>query len=276
MTQDLIFVVIHIFLFALLLRLVVVPCCGVAAFGIAVRRIFRKYAFQTIGVPTDNGFEVDMKIMLPWALYTSALLLCVCPSTKGLSTVVEPATTRTPVSIDDSNTSPTYLQRLAFEIASSFKTSTFDPLIKDRHVQTIGGFFLRDTPAAYLPRDKPIESAKRIIKGIKIKSDRYKQKKPKFWYVRDTIETPDGDFFHADTKFANDETASMVIMLHGLESNSDSDFSHQIASACVANGMSFTCVNFRSCSADGDGNLIPNSKLWGCEWNGQDRESQRR
>eukprot|EP00977_Amphora_coffeiformis_P022759 scaffold11454_cov168-Amphora_coffeaeformis.AAC.9 len=216
-----------------------------------------------------------MKAKYRWALYTSALL--VCPSsTVGFSTMVEPATTRMPVSKDCTDASPTYLQKLAFEVASSFTTSTFDPLIKDRHVQTIGGFFLRDTPAAYLPRDKPIESAKRIIKGIKIKSDREKQKKPKFWDVRERIETPDGDFFHCDIKYSEDETASMVIMLHGLESNSDSDLSHQIASACLANGMSFTCVNFRSCSADEDGNLIPNSKLWGCEWKGSDRERSRR
>ena len=214
-----------------------------------------------------------MKTRICWALYMSAWLMC--PSIMGFSTVVEPATTRMPVSKDDKDAAPTYLQKLAFEIASSFTISTFDPLIKNCHFQTIGGFFLRDTPAAYLPRDKLIGSAKRIIKGIQIKTEREKQERVKFWDLRETIETPDGDFFHADTKFAMNESASMVIMLHGLESNSDSDLSHQIASACVANGMSFTCVNFRSCSADEDGNLIPNAKLWGCEWNGLYRGRQR-
>ena len=163
-------------------------------------------------------------------------------------------------------TSPTPLQKLAFEIASTFKPGKFDPLVTDCHLQTIGGFFLRDTPAAYLPKDKPIETAKRIIKGIRIKQEKLQQqKKEPFWDARETIETPDGDFFHVDTKYANDETASMVIMLHGLESNSDSDLSRQIASACVANGMSFACVNFRSCSEDEHGNIIPNTKLWGCK-----------
>ena len=220
--------------------------------------------------PTKKEFRLNMKAKFTQALCASAFL--VCPSVMGLSTMAEPATTRPattrmPVSKEDSNASSTYLQKLSFEIASSFKPNKFDPLIKDRHVQTIGGFFLRGTPAAYLPRDKPIESTKRIVKSIKIKSDKEKQRKPQFWDVRETVETPDGDFFHADTKFAEDKTASMVIMLHGLESNSDSDLSHQIASACVANGMSFTCVNFRSCSEDEDGNLIPNAKLWGCKCN---------
>ena len=77
--------------------------------------------------------------------------------------------------------------------------------------------------------------------------------------MRERIETPDGDFFDVDTKYCRDnDTASMVIMLHGLESNSDSSLSHQIASACLEQGMSFTCVNFRSCSEDEDGNIIGN------------------
>ena len=162
---------------------------------------------------------------------------------------------------------PTALQKLAFEIASTFIPGKFDPLITDCHVQTIGGFFLRDTPAAYVPRNQPIAQAKRIIQGIRMTKEKSKAKKKQpFWDARETIETPDGDFFHADTKYAADETASMVIMLHGLESNSDSDLSKQIASACVANGMSFTCVNFRSCSEDEECNLIPNKKLWGCKY----------
>lgn len=190
-----------------------------------------------------------------------------CPPTTAFFTLAEPKMVQTPqIKETIESASPTYLQKVAFEIASGFKPSEFDPLIKNRHVQTIGGFFLRDTPAAYLPRDKPIESGRRIVKGMRIRGKREGQRKPKFWDARETIETPDGDFFHVDTKFANDETASMVIMLHGLESNSDSDLSHQIASASLANGMSFTCVNFRSCSEDEDGNLIPNTKLWGCEW----------
>ena len=146
---------------------------------------------------------------------------------------------------------------MAHEIAATFTTDTFDPLISDCHVQTIGGFFLRDTPAAYVPRDQPIQTAKRVLKGIRQARDKANSKKEVFWDVRERIETPDGDFFDVDTKYCRDnDTASMVIMLHGLESNSDSSLSHQIASACLEQGMSFTCVNFRSCSEDEDGNII--------------------
>lgn len=178
------------------------------------------------------------------------------PPTESLPKAKKPAT---------DNSLPTPLQKVAHEIASTFKPDKFDPLISDCHIQTIGGFFFRDTPAAYLPRDQPIQTAKRLVQGIRQKTDR-PTKKQAFWDVRERIDTPDGDFFHVDTKFADHDTASMVIMLHGLESNSDSDLSHQIASACLERGMSFACVNFRSCSQDENGNLIPNTKLWGCEY----------
>lgn len=194
---------------------------------------------------------------------TSPLAACLSVTLTKPTPVTRPVA---PLKDEPSKKSPTSLQKLAFEIASTFDPAKFDPLITDRHVQTIGGFFLRHTPAAYLPRDKPIESAKRILGGIRQTREKATQPKQAFWHVRETVETPDGDFFHADTKFAADETAPMVIMLHGLESNSDSELSKQLASACVANGMSFTCVNFRSCSEDEHGNLIPNAKLWGCKW----------
>ena len=200
--------------------------------------------------------------------------LLACPAAWALSSSVKvtesdvrgsAVTQPTQASPSTKSMSPSPLQKASFEIASSFQMGKFDPLITDRHMQTIGGFFLRDTEAAYVPRNNPIEASKRIIRSIQTKLDKSKAKKKSFWDVRERIKTPDGDFFDVDTKFADDDKASMVIMLHGLESNSDSDLSHQIASACLANGMSFTCINFRSCSEDENGNIIPNSKLWGCK-----------
>jgi predicted alpha/beta-fold hydrolase len=73
-----------------------------------------------------------------------------------------------------------------------------------------------------------------------------------FWDHRERIETPDGDWFHADTKYVKEtdtaNTAPTVILLHGLESNSNSTLSTEMAQAFLAKGMNCVCLNFRGCS----------------------------
>lgn len=164
-------------------------------------------------------------------------------------------------------------QQGAADICASFAPEPFDPLIRNCHVQTIGGFLLRGTAAAYVPRFNLLGAAARIFRSLPIL---WSDNSPKsgapsaFWDARERIDTPDGDFFHVDTKHplvvsGGAAVDSRVILLHGLESNSDSELSRQIAAACVDNGMAFTCINFRSCSQDREGNLIPNLSLGGCK-----------
>ena len=185
---------------------------------------------------------------------------------------------------------PTALQRKAHEIVSTFQPDTsFDPLWTNCHVQTIGGYFLRDTPAAYLPRGRPIVAAQRVWQGLTMGRSALKvqatnsngideasddtritnaSSKDSFWDERERVATPDGDFFDVDIKYVRDKdgqpdaSAPLVLLLHGLESNSDSDLSRQLATACLEQaGFSCACLNFRSCSTDENGNIIPNTKL---------------
>jgi hypothetical protein len=195
------------------------------------------------------------------------MVLCACcqPTNSLMQGVVQTVTKLQSIftaPILNSN-QPTPLQKRAYEIASSFSPDvSFDPLLDNRHIQTIGGFFLRGTPAAYLPRNQPAVAVQRIWQGIKANRGSIKSL---FWDSRERIDTPDDDFFFVDIKNARENpSAPMVLLLHGLESNSDSDLSQQIATACLEQGFSCACINFRSCAADAHGNLIPNTKLFGC------------
>jgi hypothetical protein len=180
---------------------------------------------------------------------------------------------------------PSEMQQRAGAIASSFAmTDSFQPWgwTTNNHVQTIGGFLLRDTAAAFVPRDDPMGAALRIVQAIASKISNQQQqrdqeesrRRPKFWNVRERIETPDGDWFHTDTLFPTRSTPSSssssscnttVLLLHGLESNSDSALSQQMAAALAAQGMTVTCLNFRSCSQNEAGEFIPNDSLGGCK-----------
>jgi uncharacterized protein len=98
-------------------------------------------------------------------------------------------------------------------------------------------------------------------------------KKPTFWDHRERIDTPDGDFFHADTKYATAPGANCdaggtssaardshggaptVILLHGLGSSSGSPTVHDMARAYTDRGMDVVCLNFRGCSG------VPNDTL---------------
>jgi hypothetical protein len=159
-----------------------------------------------------------------------------------------------------------------FEITDSFQPWSFTT---NSHIQTIGGFLLRDTAAAFVPRDDPIGAAIRIGQAIASKISKQQEEdesaRSKFWNVRERIETPDGNWFHADTLFpttSNEQERrrnATVLLLHGLESNSDSALSQQMAAAFAAQGMTVACLNFRSCSQNEAGEFIPNDSLGGCE-----------
>jgi predicted alpha/beta-fold hydrolase len=177
------------------------------------------------------------------------------------------------------------LQSQAAPIAASFREGTFRPWITNCHVQTIGGFFVRRI-CPYVPSANNESggggdsggggggdvAAFRMVARALIRSSRSKSSKSKgggldseadsFWDHRERIETPDGDWFHADTKYVNGEhntvntaaaaaaaaAAPTVILLHGLESNSNSTLSTEMAQAFLARGMNTVCLNFRGCS----------------------------
>jgi predicted alpha/beta-fold hydrolase len=155
------------------------------------------------------------------------------------------------------------LQVKAAPIASSFQSGNFDPWITNCHVQTIGGFFVRRI-CPYVPSTGNTAwfVAQALAKAKKA-SDDNKEKEDSFWDHRERIETPDGDWFHADTKYvggSSDETtttAPTVILLHGLESNSNSTLSTEMAQSYLAKGMNCVCLNFRGCSGE------PNSRPGG-------------
>jgi predicted alpha/beta-fold hydrolase len=86
------------------------------------------------------------------------------------------------------------------------------------------------------------------------------KKSHSFWDERERIDTPDGDFFHVDYKWNADfpkaqKSRHMVILLHGLESSSDSPLRLDMAEAFCHQGFDVAFINFRGCSG------VPNDKL---------------
>jgi uncharacterized protein len=197
--------------------------------------------------------------------------------------------------------SSTMDQSLAHEIIRDFSVAeAFNPhpAFVNEHVQTIGGFFLRETHSHVSPAPAAdafvhslqlwAQSLRDVVNSIKVKKafpDRV------VWRYRETVETPDGDFFHADSLWVNDESDSQetegccsqvpgllddvehvqrriayltatskvptVILLHGLESNSFSTLSQNLARSFHTRGFNCICLNFRSCSG------VPNRTLGG-------------
>lgn len=74
-------------------------------------------------------------------------------------------------------------------------------------------------------------------------------------YTRKRITTPDGDFFYVDCLLRNHKKA--VVMLHGLEGSSESQYIKGFANLFSANGYDVHAINFRSCG--GEMNLLPYS-----------------
>ena len=63
---------------------------------------------------------------------------------------------------------------------------------------------------------------------------------------RITIDTPDGDFLELDIN-ERKENSPVVVLLHGLEGNSQRYYITRLAEALLAGGYSTVAVNFRSC-----------------------------
>jgi len=67
-------------------------------------------------------------------------------------------------------------------------------------------------------------------------------------FNRKRIDTPDGDFFDVDTVKKGSEKA--VILLHGLEGSSDSNYIKGMAKAAIDSGHDAIALNFRGCSGE--------------------------
>ena len=186
-------------------------------------------------------------------LKTIVVLACSILNVKSFSPGAQSTLSRSSPSVKDA--SPTELQRKAAQIASAFEPDRFDPLITDCHAQTILGFLLRGSTAAYLPQDNPLPHLiSGIASSVQQANNNNNNNQDKFWDMRERVETPDGDWFHADTKFVskNAETAPTVLLCHGLESSSESILSQEMATAYNHAGMNCVCVNFRACTGPND------------------------
>lgn len=69
-------------------------------------------------------------------------------------------------------------------------------------------------------------------------------------YKRERITTPDNDFLDLDYSFANEVSDRIVILLHGLEGNSDRAYMKGMAKAFNKRGWDSVSVNLRGCSGE--------------------------
>ena len=181
-------------------------------------------------------------------------------------------------------------QRSAAEVASSFEISSDfkpPPFLTNQHLQTIVGFLTRDIPESAYVEDNNLRpfikavAARAIVNVIEptlksmvatendsITSDANGSRTScgatsdtrtlKFWDERERIATPDGDWFHADYKAAGtDNPKGLVLLVHGLEANSEAALSIDIAESYCNMGLDVVCLNFRGCTGE------PNDTLAG-------------
>lgn len=72
-------------------------------------------------------------------------------------------------------------------------------------------------------------------------------------FTRQRLETPDKDFLDVDHIFSGND--SLVILCHGLEGSSDSNYIHNISSLLVDNNFDIVAMNYRGCSGTPNQNL---------------------
>jgi predicted alpha/beta-fold hydrolase len=86
-----------------------------------------------------------------------------------------------------------------------------------------------------------------------------------FWTCRERFHTKDGDFFDVDYKFVDDNSDlsvekrtsdGMVIIIHGLESNSNSSLCTNMGNAFIEKNMDVACINFRGCSGQPNDTIL--------------------
>lgn len=153
------------------------------------------------------------------------------------------------------------LQTKAAAAISDFQLfERFNPLFADPHIQSIGGFLARQRGiGSYVPKTNGYGKLLAEVTKSLLTSDNTES--IPFWDSRERIETPDGDWFHADSKRSetadhDDTTTPTLVLIHGLESNSESPLTIEMAQANIKS-MHVTCINFRGCSGE------PNDSIGG-------------
>lgn len=152
-------------------------------------------------------------------------------------------------------------RRASHKIASDFKPREFKPLLSltNCHVQTIAGVYLRNSVSCKYVTDSGMNLVQRSVKALmalvvgkqELPSTRDRSN---FWDERQRFETPDSDFFDVDFKYQTSaeepSNKGLVIILHGLQSNSNSSLSVDMATGYRNQGFDVACMNFRGCSGE--------------------------
>ena len=151
-------------------------------------------------------------------------------------------------------------------IASSFDPIPFHTAITSRHLQTILALFLRtEKEFCYIPVEEELfpymfGRAGSLLSALaRPVSD---VRNGAFWDHRQRVDTPDGDFFHVDYKYhcfsrylSSPSSRGLVVVVHGLQTSSNSTSSIDMARAFCNQGFDVACINFRGCSG------VPNNRL---------------
>lgn len=173
-------------------------------------------------------------------------------------------------------------------IVKSFQPKEYHPhpLLANEHLQTILGVFMRDDPdCAYIN-----PNARNTFEELFPVAKAFLSKLPgilgivqpestcEYWDDRERIRTNDGDFFDVDFKYVknanydghsddsdsdnsdtienNNESEGIVIIVHGLESNSNSSVCVNMARSFHSHNLDVACINFRGCSGTPNDTLI--------------------
>ncbi|KAL7503267.1 hypothetical protein ACHAXN_001075 [Cyclotella atomus] len=162
------------------------------------------------------------------------------------------------------------------EISSSFVPTTFSPppLLSNKHLQTIGGVFLRTNCAYYSNISSVLSGIFNTILNIQ-QNEYLTATNHENWYYdkRERIITPGGGaFFTVDHKYykpdvgKDAESRGTVIIIHGLESNSNSTLCTDMSTAFLQKGYDVSVLNFRGCCGTDvsklyqDGTLVKNGE----------------
>lgn len=181
-----------------------------------------------------------------------------------LKEVMSPTTFSDSRSVREDNASKLgHYQDKAAPIATSFEPSPYRPMpfLTNCHLQTIGGVFLRGLEDCAYVTDVASTVTTIVGRALNGKKENEADDDDWFWDERQRIDTPDNDFFHVDYKYGTNEEG-IVVVLHGLQSNSNSSLSIDLANAYHHQlGMTVACINFRGCSG------VPNDTVGGKDCN---------
>ena len=192
------------------------------------------------------------------------------------STILLPPESRRKVASPDEDLRK--MQEKHRPIAASFTPSELNPhpALNNKHLQTIGGVFLRkNLDCSYVEQgvggiikvvqaiaSTILPSSTKLLGDAALGDDSICT----FWDERQRITSCcSQDFFSVDIKYASErkttyqsvESNGLVVIIHGLESNSNSSLSTDMAAAYHHDGLDVVCINFRGCCG------TPNDTLGG-------------